>query len=223
MPLVALSSLRSSSRRSSSRSVLVLLAALLTLAGLAGPAAAHDALTGSTPADGESVATPPASVDLVFTDVPLAIGTQIEVTGPDGQVVSEGDPQVVDTTVSQPLAADLPAGEYSVAWRVTSGDGHPISGALTFTAAGGTAPAEPAPTVTTTPAPAASPEPGPSPSEAVAEDAPADVLPDADADAGPEASSGGVAPWVIGVAIALVIGAVAAWAVRRRPDAADRR
>src|SRR5699024_10824890 len=35
--------------------------------------------------------------------------------------------------VSHPLADDLPAGEYSVDWRVVSADGHPISGEFTFT------------------------------------------------------------------------------------------
>ena len=36
----------------------------------------------------------------------------------------------------QPLAADLPEGDYTIAWRVVSSDGHPIEGAFTLQAAG---------------------------------------------------------------------------------------
>jgi hypothetical protein len=34
--------------------------------------------------------------------------------------------------VSQPLSATAPAGDYTVAYRVTSDDGHPITGSFTF-------------------------------------------------------------------------------------------
>jgi hypothetical protein len=33
-----------------------------------------------------------------------------------------------------PLAANAPAGNYTVAWRVTSADGHPVTGTLHFIA-----------------------------------------------------------------------------------------
>ncbi|WNB87424.1 copper resistance protein CopC [Cellulomonas sp. ATA003] len=214
--------------RWTARAAVAALLGVLALAGLSGPAAAHDTLTGSTPADGASVDVPPAAVELTFSSAPLALGTEVQVTGPDGAVVSVGDPQLGDDTVTQPLTDGLPAGQYAVAWRVTSADGHPISGELAFTAAAAApaapaVPAEPAPT-TTEPAPEntadATPD-APEPSATEPQDAPGDVLPEADAEV-EEDGEGGVAPWVIGVAIALVLGGVAAWAVRRRPGTSDR-
>jgi methionine-rich copper-binding protein CopC len=96
-------------------------AASIALLGSAVPAAsAHDALTSATPADGASVATPPDRVELQFSGVVQELGAQVVVRGPDGTTVSQGDPQVVDTTLEQPLASGLPAGTYTVAWRVTS-------------------------------------------------------------------------------------------------------
>jgi hypothetical protein len=72
----------------------------------------------------------------VFTfDQPaLALGTAIVVTSASGQQVQTGSPSVVDNTVTQPLQPGSPAGAYTVVWRVTSVDGHPISGGLTFDA-----------------------------------------------------------------------------------------
>lgn len=124
---------------------LALAAPLLT----ATSAAAHDRLESTNPADGSTVEVAPASVDLTMSSSPLALGTLVEVTGPDG-VVSTGEAQIVDDTVSQPLDDSRPAGDYSVAWRVTSSDGHPISGTFTFSATGavGAPPESSAPTTT---------------------------------------------------------------------------
>ena len=107
-----------------------LLALLLTLI-TAAPGLAHDSLTDSSPADGDS-GPPPTELVLTFSGEIASVGAAVEATGPDG-VVSEGAPEVEGFTVTQPLAADLPAGAYQVAWRVTSSDGHPISGEYTFT------------------------------------------------------------------------------------------
>jgi copper resistance protein C len=55
------------------------------------------------------------------------------VTGPQGPV-QLGAPEVTESTVSQNLQGGSPAGQYTVAWRVTAADGHPLSGAFAFTA-----------------------------------------------------------------------------------------
>jgi hypothetical protein len=101
---------------------------------LAAPAHAHNVLERTVPAAGSGVATVPASVEIEFDRTVLGLGTAVKVTGPDGDVQS-GKASVVDSTVTQPLRAGAPAGEYTVAWRVTSVDGHPISGTFGFTAA----------------------------------------------------------------------------------------
>ncbi len=131
----------------------VMAAAVLVVGLGSGSAWAHDALAGSGPAEGETVQTAPANVTLEFNAPPQALGTQVVVTGPDGASVSDGDPAIRDGTVTQPLAEGLPAGDYTVDWRVTSADGHPISGTFVFTVAqGAPATAEQSATGTTGPA-----------------------------------------------------------------------
>ncbi len=115
------------------------------------PAAAHDELISTDPVDRSSVETTPSTVVLTFGEPAVALGTQLVVTGPSGQV-QLGAPRLVDATVSQDLQGGAPAGDYRVDWRVTSADGHPVTGRFTFTAkaAGAgqppaSAPASPAP------------------------------------------------------------------------------
>lgn len=107
--------------------------ASLTLAVVgAAPAAAHNRIVASDPAEGATVARTPSAVVLTFNEPAIAMGTRVSVTGPDGSV-NRGVPQLVDATVQQPLAARATAGRYTVDWRVTSADGHPITGTLAFT------------------------------------------------------------------------------------------
>ncbi len=103
----------------------------LTVLG-AGPASAHDAFTGSTPANGSTVATTPDSVTLDFEEPPTTIGLTVKVTGPSGDV-QQGAATIEGSKVVQALEPGAPAGSYRIAWRVTSDDGHPVSGELTFT------------------------------------------------------------------------------------------
>lgn len=133
------------------------------------PALAHSGMTGSDPADASTVDTAPDQVTLSFNEAPQSLGTEVVVLDPDGAVVSEGATTVADVTVTQPLAPERPAGAYTIQWRVTSADGHPLSGELTFTATTGVgAPATETPTEDsspTAPEPADSSEPAaPAPS-----------------------------------------------------------
>ena len=57
----------------------------------------------------------------------------LTVVGPDGNLWSKGDPAVEGPTVSAELGDLGPAGVYTIAFRVTSADGHPVSGTRTFT------------------------------------------------------------------------------------------
>lgn len=212
------------------RLLAVLAAGLLALAAMvltAPRAAAHNSLQGSDPADGSTVATAPERVTLTFDEAAQALGTEIVVLAPDGSSVSDGAPVLADTTVSQPIAGTLPAGTYTVQWRVTSEDGHPISGTLTFTSsaeitigqANPGAPATPdAGTVTEEPEVTASPEvttlspasPQASPSTAAEETA-------EDEDAG--LAAGAIVAIVVAV---LAAGAVVVFVVRERRRAGDR-
>ncbi|SEP68078.1 copper resistance CopC family protein [Microlunatus flavus] len=143
------------------RRVLATLGAGLALAlALGAPAYAHDELTASNPTDGDSLGHPPAQVVLTFEEAPVDLGLQVVVTGPDGPV-SAGAPRIEGTTVVQDVQPSAPAGRYTVEWRVTSDDGHPVSGRFGFSAqaagTGATPGATAAPTSAATPAPAEAP------------------------------------------------------------------
>jgi len=99
-----------------------------------GVAAAHDELVSSKPVDGQAVVTSPAEVELEFAGALQSLGDQspIVVTTSDGTVVSDGGPDVDGTNVRQSLAPSLPDGEYQVAYRVVSSDGHLVTGTTRF-------------------------------------------------------------------------------------------
>ena len=127
-------------RRAPSRRGTALLAAVAT-AGLIlllepVPAAAHDGLVGSVPAPDAAVPSAPAAVQLEFSAPPVALGTEVLVTGPDGAEVSQGPADLRGTTVVQPLAGSLADGGYTVRWRSSSADGHPVAGSWSFTVGG---------------------------------------------------------------------------------------
>lgn len=125
---------RGSSVRATGRVVAVLAtAAVLALAG-APPSTAHDVLTATTPASGSTVQTVPDEIVLTFDQPAFATGTVLVVRDPGGRDVAVGPPTLVDTTVRQAVGGRLPAGTYTVLWRVTSADGHPVDGTFGFVA-----------------------------------------------------------------------------------------
>ena len=132
---------RSPSRRmlfsSLSRTLAVAAAAvLILLVGLGGgQAAAHTGLETSAPADDEVLTSLPEAVSLTFTEEVRAQFSQVVVTGPDGQSINAGPATIEGPVVRQPVSGDA-VGEHVVAYRVVSGDGHPVSGQLTFTLTG---------------------------------------------------------------------------------------
>lgn len=102
-----------------------------------GPASAHDAVETTVPGDGKSVEKMPESVTLTMSEVPLPVGLQVLVKGPDGKSYAEGTASVAERTVTQQVSANAPGGSYEVAYRVTSSDGHPVTGTFRFFAAVG--------------------------------------------------------------------------------------
>ncbi|WP_433801463.1 copper resistance CopC family protein [Actinomycetospora sp. CA-084318] len=180
-----------------------LVAALIGLLALlgAGPAAAHDVLEGSDPADGSQVATAPSRVTLTFGEAPTPNTATITVVGPDGTTHYESGAATSDgEQISVGVAPLGAAGRYEIGYRVVSSDGHPISGALSFTLT------TPGPAATTTPAAAAPGSPA----------APSAATPSPAASAAPAADEGGTPAWpFVLLAVVVVIGAVAL-VLRRR-------
>ena len=116
----------------------VLLGALCTLGvvGTATPAAAHAALTGSTPGEGKVVDSAPRQVVLTFSEGVAMSDGAIRVLDPHGKRADKGTVQDVGKGGSvrraAPLKSGLPDGTYTVAWQAVSADSHPVAGAFTF-------------------------------------------------------------------------------------------
>jgi cytochrome c oxidase assembly factor CtaG/methionine-rich copper-binding protein CopC len=103
------------------------------LAGLVapGPAAAHSVLLGTAPAEGSVVTAVTTEVTLTFNEPVRAQFSTVAVTGPGGRAYATGELTVRDNVARQPVHP-LRSGDYQVAWRVVSLDGHPVSGTFTF-------------------------------------------------------------------------------------------
>ncbi|MGS0683867.1 copper resistance CopC family protein [Nakamurella sp. GG22] len=113
----------------------LLVLVLLTMAagvGLAGPAAAHNVLISSDPSEGAVVQTPPTVITLTFDEAVQDFQPVVTVLGPDGQKYESGAPQVDSTVVTTPVAPLPTAGDYVIAYRVVSADGHPVQGEVHF-------------------------------------------------------------------------------------------
>lgn len=120
-------------RRSLRRGAVVVLAGLGTALIGATPALAHASLVGATPADGATVTTAPHRAVLRF-DENIRTPATVIVTGPSGRV-DRGPTRVVNNTAGVAVritAQPDQVGPYTVAYRVVSADGHPVSGETTF-------------------------------------------------------------------------------------------
>lgn len=167
----------------------------------------HAKLVGSTPKDGSSV-TSARAVTLEFNEDVNPNFVVVKATGPSGDE-TDGDATTDGGAVTQPLTGDLPAGEHVIAYRVVSVDGHPVSGTLTFTTTQGPATASPSPSLSATAAPTAAETPAASPAPSVV----ASPQPTVSAAPASQESGGGVTPWLVVGALALLaaLGLGAAW------------
>ena len=141
-------------------------------------AVGHAGLLSSNPEDGASLDVAPDEVVLTFSEELLSDLVEISVLDADDTpVVVTEVPQTPPpgTDVKLPWPTDLPPGEYSVAFRVVSADGHPVTGRITFSY---TSAVQEAPT----------PEVSPSPSESITQSsAPQSSAPQSpDVQTGPE-------------------------------------
>lgn len=97
------------------------------------PAAAHAGLLRSEPAPGATLDEPPADVALLFGAAVELTPDAVQVFGPDAQRVDDGEAELTDrnTVVRQPIHVEQP-GTYAVAFRITSADGHTVTGSFTY-------------------------------------------------------------------------------------------
>ena len=132
-------------------------AVAVSLLGAAGPASAHTELVASTPAEGAALATPPTRIDLQFNEPinPEFVSAALTIDGVSAgaQRVSRGsdDARITVALEGRDPTTDGPS-QWRVDYRVSSGDGHPVTGAVTFTVRG------PAPSAAPSSAPSSTPD-----------------------------------------------------------------
>lgn len=111
----------------------LLLAGLLAVAALLAPAASAHAVRLSTdPADNAVLSAGPARVSATFNERLETTFAAMTVVGPDGNIWSSGDATVQGAVVEVGLRPLGPVGTYTVNYRVTSADGHVVSGSWSF-------------------------------------------------------------------------------------------
>lgn len=194
------------SSRIMKRTVAILAVSTAMWAFGATSASAHSGLESSNPADGSVITEAPAAITLTFNEGLLADANSMSINAADGTNVVSANVQPNGSSVELPWPADLPAGEYQAAFRVVSADGHPVTGAISFTYAPAETAAEPS---SSSPAVSEAATAESSASPAVVEEQVTDTT---------EPESTGGTPWLglgIGVAIGLVLVGLFA-AMRRR-------
>ena len=164
---------------------------MLAITVLGAPTAwAHADLVETSPAQGEVISEAPASIVLRFNEEPLEAMVDVVITDATGEVVAMDAAEASGTEVVMPWPGAIGTGDYTVAYRVVSADGHPITGTFGFTYTGD-----------------AMTDSAPAIDEAAAAEVLADVTE-------PQSSN---LPLIIGVAVLIVVTvAVALLATRRR-------
>lgn len=113
---------------------LAFIAALVAAMALAGApiASAHAARIASDPPENAALTQGPPRVSATFNEQMQPEFAAMTVVGPDGNLWSTGEPQVQGAVLSVGVRPLGPAGTYTVNYRVTSADGHPVSGSWSF-------------------------------------------------------------------------------------------
>jgi copper resistance protein C len=111
---------------------LLLIVMGLTAALTAAAASAHAVRLSTEPAENAQLTVGPARVSATFNERLQTTFAAMTVVGPDGNLWSSGEPQVQGAVVSVGVRPLGPVGSYTVNYRVTSADGHVVSGSWSF-------------------------------------------------------------------------------------------
>ncbi|MHA3018762.1 copper resistance CopC family protein [Mycobacterium sp. BMJ-28] len=111
-----------------------LLTAVLAVASLAGAgaASAHAVRVSSDPAADAVLAKGPDRITATFNEQLQTAFASMTLVGPDGNLWSTGEARVQGPAVQVDLRPLGPAGTYTANYRVTSADGHVVSGSWSF-------------------------------------------------------------------------------------------
>ena len=172
---------------------------------------AHADLQVSTPEDGESLEVAPEEIRLTFSEELFEELVEISILDAAGDLYSTiGVEQTPPpgTDVIFPWPPQAPPGEYSIAYRVVSADGHPVTGTVSFSYAA-TAPEpsapEPSSSDSTPSAPSSTPASSPTASAPFAS-------PASESSTSSSTDSSSVTPFVV-TGVVLLLGVIAASAI----------
>lgn len=129
----------------------ITLSAAVALLGVVPAASAHEQVVSSSPAAGEQLTAAPSEVAVNFTADIMNIGAVMLLSDESGTEWELGEVVPEGITARTAVASELPDGRYTLAWRVVSGDGHPISGTVPFTIGEVAVASAPAPSATGSP------------------------------------------------------------------------
>lgn len=166
-----------------------------------GPAQAHSSLIGSTPASDATLAGAPDSIELQFNQSINTAFATVTLTDRDGVQRGDSEAMVDGARVRLAIPEPLAAGSYTVAYRVISADGHPITGSYGFAVTSGAGPA-----------PSSAAPPTPSPSSNVAESETTETQADP---ANPEPSGSSIPLLMVLAAVVVLIIAGGTWVAAR--------
>jgi len=116
------------------RRVSVVIVAVLAVLALPSVASAHASLDGSTPSASSVVPESPDEIVLDFDETVEPRLGSLKLFDDDGREVEVGElvRDTSDESIVRALVTALADGPYVVVWRVTSSDGHPVTGAIPF-------------------------------------------------------------------------------------------
>jgi methionine-rich copper-binding protein CopC len=94
---------------------------------------AHTKLEKSEPADGATLSSAPAAVQLFFNETPDLKVSKVELAGPSGKVELGPAHSMADKDIMAAIKSPLGNGKYTVSWQAAGKDGHVQKGTISFT------------------------------------------------------------------------------------------
>jgi copper resistance protein C len=102
---------------------------------LASNACAHPRVKSTAPAENQTVASSPTTIQIEFTERLVAKFSGIELLNAENESISIGRSEVLagnSRVLVAPIVSKLPAGDYTVVWHAVAADTHRVEGRYTF-------------------------------------------------------------------------------------------
>jgi methionine-rich copper-binding protein CopC len=125
------------------RIVMAFLISLLAVLTQSAPIAmAHSQVVSQSPAPDAEITSLPTKIEISFNEklISLGDGNQLHLLDPEGLEVTIGELTTSERTISRELNVSTKLGEYYVAYRAVSADGHVVAGEYTFNLTAAVAP-----------------------------------------------------------------------------------